>query len=383
MFSSAQRIAKVKVKGETSPVIVPISSNKPDIPASIEIKWQKIVDLVASIMQVPTGLITRLTTENLEIFIASQTEKNPYQKNDKDKLGIGMFCETVAGKRRQMLVGDINDTDYWRNNPHAVFGMHSYLGVPIQWEDGELFGTFCMLNDETNMFTQNFIDLMSQFKEIIETDLKYLLAQKQLEKKLSEKELQLREVHHRIKNHFNLLISFIRLQSSEITDTEVNNILMELQGRIKTISLIHEKLYQNTDCSAPCLDLYIQELCDFIVQDFTQHRIKIHYDIENAVFPLNVSIPIALLISELVTNSIKHAFPGVADPAIEIRIRHTSPNSLLINYQDNGVGLPPSFDLNNTPSMGMRLIRALTDQLNGKIEIHNNKGMYCEIVVPY
>ena len=115
-----------------SEVIVPISSGKPNIPKKIQMKWQKIVDLIAQIMNVPTGLITKLSTENLEIFIASDTEKNPYKKNDKDKLGLGMFCETVAGRRKEMMVTDTNNSDYWRNNPHARFGMHSYLGVPIQ-----------------------------------------------------------------------------------------------------------------------------------------------------------------------------------------------------------------------------------------------------------
>lgn len=382
MPETVQKYARVKVENETTQVILPITTNKPEIPEQMQQKWQKIVDLTAKIMNVPSGLITRLTTENLEILIASQTKGNPYKKHDHDKLGIGMFCETVAGKRHGMLVNDTWESEYWKNNPHAPLGMRSYLGMPIQWEDGEMFGTFCVLTDKTNQFTNDYVELIQQFKDIIETDLKYLLFYEQLLKKLSEKELQIREVHHRIKNQFNLLISMIYLQSKEINnETNIQNILMEIQNRIRTISLIHEKLYQTGGTTAPVLDVYIKQLCGFIIQDFMQQNIDMVYNIEPLSLPPDISLPCALIISELMTNSIKHAFKGISNPQISLHISRSG-DAVTINYRDNGVGLPEDFDLDHSESMGMRLIKGLSMQLHGTLEFIKKHGVECKIVFP-
>jgi GAF domain-containing protein len=196
--------ARVKVLGENELVVVPVSHNKPDIPGQIIDKWQRIVDIVASIMHVPTGLITQLTEETLEIVVASNTKGNPYKRGDHDRLGIGMFCETVAGRRHEMRVDDVSVDEYWEKNPHAGLGMKAYMGVPIEWEDGELFGTFCMLTDKANSYQDEFLLLLREFKEIIETDLKYILLKNELEERLSARELELREIHHRLKNQLNI-----------------------------------------------------------------------------------------------------------------------------------------------------------------------------------
>ncbi len=362
--------AQVKVENEPTHVIVPISSGKPNIPESIQMKWQKIVDLIARIMNVPTGLITRLTVENLEIFVASNNIKNPYHKDDKDKLGIGMFCETVAGKRREMMVTDTEKSDFWRNNPHAQFGMHAYLGVPIEWKDGEIFGTLCMLDDKANPYSEEFQDLIRQFKEIIETDLDNLVLQEQLEKRLSAQEMQIREAHHRIRNHFNLLISFLRLQSKKLHDEQdMQMILMELESRIKTVSLIHEKLYKTSGAQKIPLDQYIQELCDYIVHNLSDQKITIHYHIDPVKMTPKLSVPCGIIVSELVTNSLKHAFEGIKDPEIAIQIKQSAFDKITINYQDNGIGLPGDFNIESTDSLGMSLIKMSTQQLEGEIKI--------------
>jgi GAF domain-containing protein len=280
MRQADSRVALVKVINEKEKLLIPISSNKPAIPDSVQEKWQKIVDLVAKIMSVPTGLITRLTEKNLEIFIASQTNGNPYSKDDKDSLGIGMFCETVAGKKKPMLVQDTEPIEFWRTNPHAGFGMHAYMGVPIVWKDGELFGTFCMLNDKTNTFTPEFLDLMLQFKDIIETDLQYALVNEELEEKLTKTELLIREVHHRTKNHFNLLISFINLQSGK-NAAKLDEILSNIQNRVHAISMVHEQLYSKKNNDQIRLREYITRLCEIILNNLSGSKVTSEFDIDD------------------------------------------------------------------------------------------------------
>ncbi len=375
MTSNSHQYARVKIENQPGKVIIPISTEKPDIPEHIQIKWQRIVDLVARIMKVPTGLITQLTTEELQIIVASKTRGNPYKNSDKDSLGIGMFCETVAGRRKEMLVANTDDSDYWRNNPHAPFGMHSYLGVPIQWDDGELFGTFCMLDSKANQFSEEFQELLQQFKEIIETDLNHLLLQEELENKLSRKDIQIREAHHRIKNHFNLLISLIRIQSKELDDDQkTQTLLSEIENRIRTISLIHEKLYRKCDESEIPMDNYIRQLCDYLLKSLTNTHITIEYSIESIALIPEISIPCGFIISELTTNSIKHAFLNVDNPKIQIGLNKDMDNQLILTYEDNGVGLPEDFGFEKSDSIGLELIRIMVAQLKGKIEILDKNG---------
>ena len=375
MCQEKQNYARVKVENESEAVIVPISTKKPEIPEEVQEKWQKIVNLVARIIHVPTGLITRLTATDLEIFIASKTEGNPYKKNDKDRLGIGMFCETVAGRRREMMVTDTESSDYWRKNPHAGLGMHAYLGIPIQWEDGELFGTFCMLDDKSNQFTVEFQDLIRQFKEIIETDLKVLLLQEQMAQKLSKKEFQLREVHHRIKNHFNFLISFLRIQSRGLeNEPETQQILKELQNRIHVISLIHDELQHSEENAKIPLAQYIPKLCNYMIQHLSHRDISIKYAIDPLMLTPEPSVSIGYIVSELITNSMKHAFKDTGNPEINIRIEQTDPEKIRIQYHDNGSGLPESFTLDESRSAGTLLLKSMIQQMNGDVKTASNSG---------
>ena len=378
MQNETGRYASVRVEGENNLVIVPISFKKPDIPTAVQQKWQKIVDLVAGIIQVPSGLITRLTEENLEIVAASTTKGNPYKGGDHDSLGIGMFCETVAGKRQNLLVDDTFTTAYWAGNPHAGFGMRTYMGVPIKWEDGELFGTFCMLSDKASSLESSFLDLMQQFKEIIETDLRYTLLQKELEERLSVKQLEIREMHHRLKNQFILLIGYIDLQVFGTAENGVKDALKEVQNRIQAVSLIHEELYKSSTGRAPSLDVYLPRLCGYILENLMKGGIAVEYAIESISLQMEQEIAIAMIVSELFTNSAKHAFPGGISGSttgkISLQVKGETDSSLSLVYRDNGIGLPATFNQGESKSLGLTLLNALTIQLNGTMETENEGG---------
>jgi two-component sensor histidine kinase len=373
MTSNTVALARLKVENESGLIIVPISTNKPHIPDFIEQKWQRIVDLIAYVLHVPTGLITRLTTENLEVFIASATQGNPYKKNDKDSLGIGMFCETVAGKRKEMLVQDTNISEFWKHNPHAGLGMHSYMGVPIQWEDGEIFGTFCMLDDKVNQFTDEFQKLIIEFKEIIETDLNYILLNEDLKKKLTTSEMYIREVHHRIKNQFNLLIGYISLQRRD-NKIDIHSVLSDLQNRIKAISLLHDKLYSKGNQDEPFLHEYINDLSRTILKDFMDLGVNLKLEIDPIYVSLDISVPIGLIICELISNSLKHAFKKTKNPVIHIAFHKLSSERIEMVYADNGPGYPDGFNVDKLDSLGMSLIKMLTAQLHGEMCLSNDGG---------
>ncbi len=377
MKIGTRKYAKVRVEGFSDAIIVPVSTDKPDIPEKVQVKWQKIVDLMARIIKVPSGQITRVTEENLEIFVASRDTGNPFKNDDIAPLGFGMFCETVLGRREQMTVADVRPSDYWKNNPFINTGMLSYTGIPIEWEDGELFGTFCFLDDKANEFSSEFLELIRQFKEIIEADLQSVLLQQDLQKRLTAQEMLVREAHHRINNHFSLLIGYIQLRAEEREeDHNVHDVLLDVQSRIRSISLIHEKLCRSADECLPPLDVYITQLCDHIIADVTKIKIAVHSEIEPLELSMELTVAIGLIISELLTNSIKYAFAGNESPRIDINIKRDTERKLSLQYRDNGVGLPAGFDIMRAGSLGMTLIRGQVDQLHGELQIESGKGAH-------
>ena len=369
-----ERYARVKVEGVEQLVTIPISWQKPEIPKDVQNKWQEIVDLTALILKVPSGLITRLTEDNLEIVVASRTEGNPYKNNDRDRLGIGMFCETVAGRRERMVVEDIGLSDYWRNNPHAKLGMRSYIGVPIRWEDGELFGTFCMLDGKSKRYEKEFMELLEHFKYLIETDLKNILLREELEKRLSASEMRLREIHHRIKNQFNILISYISLESRGKSGADFHETLTKIRHRIAALSLIHENLCLSDTLAVPSLDAYLERLCSYILDDFNGKDVEVEFNIDDIGVGMDAEISIGLIVSELITNSLKHAFAGKSAKRIALRVARLDEKTVELEYRDNGAGLPPDFAAAERSSLGMRILLALARQLDGDLKTSNDEG---------
>jgi two-component sensor histidine kinase len=371
----AASIAKVKVKGEEALVPVPISNGKPEIPDRVLEKWQGIVDLVAEILGVPTGLITRLTEKRLEIVVDSATKGNPYKRGDSDALGIGMFCETVAGKNKPMVVANTSSDEYWKKNPHAGFGMRAYLGVPIHWEDGELFGTFCMLDDKANAYSAKYRELLERFKEMIETDLAHILLLNELQSKLGANEILLREMHHRIKNQFNLLISFVSLKSRDAPESRFQETLKEIRDRVMALSLIHENLYKSEGLAVPSVEDYIPKLCSYILDDFSATAVRAEYELDDIRPSMDEEIAIGLMIAELVGNSLKHAFSsGVESPEVRIALRGARASEAVLEYRDNGKGLPPGFDPSKASSLGMQVLLGLANQMGGNLEAWSDGG---------
>ena len=124
------------------------------VPAEIVRKWQEIVDLTAEIMHVPSALIMRVEPPNIKVFVSSETQGNPYELDEAASLNTGLYCETVMKTRQPLLVPDALRYEAWKSNPDIKLGMISYLGMPISWPDGEIFGTICVLDNNPNEYSE-------------------------------------------------------------------------------------------------------------------------------------------------------------------------------------------------------------------------------------
>lgn len=196
-----------------------------------------------------------------------------------------------------------------------------------------------------------------------------------LRKLLSEKEILLKEVHHRVKNNLQVISSILNLQSSYVKDQKTLDILRESQNRIKAMSFIHESLYRSDDFSFVNFSSYINSLSSNLVQTYIiKHgNVNLELDLGDVNLSLDQAIPCGLIINELVSNSIKYAFPANRQGKISIELIKEK-DKIYLKVSDNGIGLPDNINVENTDTLGLQLVYILVSQLDGDIKVINKKG---------
>lgn len=216
-------------------------------------------------------------------------------------------------------------------------------------------------------------------------------AEQQLQASLQEKELLLKEVHHRVKNNLQVISSIFSLQSMYIQDPQILSILAESQNRIRSMALIHEKLYQSNNLAKVDFADYLKSLTRNLFDSYnvSPNLIGLNLQVNNVDLNLDTAIACGLLINELVSNALKHGFPyrepgqGKARMGeITIVFTQISQGTLFLEVRDNGVGLPKDLNIAETNSLGLRLVRALTRQLRGQLEMQNQGGTVFQLTFP-
>jgi PAS domain S-box-containing protein len=208
-------------------------------------------------------------------------------------------------------------------------------------------------------------------------------AEEKIKSALQEKEVLLREIHHRVKNNLQVIISLINMNMLDFTDREVVNKFKELQERVRTMSLVHEDLYMSENLAQIEFKNYINKLTSNLFSAYgVGEKINCSLNISNVLLDIDTAIPSGLIVNELVTNALKYAFPPEklnkqktgTDFEIYVEFREENEKCILI-VRDNGVGLPENFDFETNKTMGLRLVNILVnDQLNGSMKVKNNPG---------
>jgi len=208
-------------------------------------------------------------------------------------------------------------------------------------------------------------------------------AEETITASLNEKEILLREIHHRVKNNLQIITSLIRLQNRQITDPGTMHALLDSESRIRSMALVHEKLYRSTDLANIDFTDYIRSLTTSLITAYATdpHRIRLVIDVKDVSLDINRAIPVGLIMNELVANALKHAFPEGWSGEITIKGRRT-PAGITLSVQDNGVGLPEGLDWRNTSTLGLHLIITLIQQVHGSIELNSTGGTSFEMFIP-
>lgn len=204
-----------------------------------------------------------------------------------------------------------------------------------------------------------------------------------LKESLKEKEILLKEIHHRVKNNLQIISSLLSLQNDSISLENFRKSINDSRTRIRTMAMIHEKLYRTSNFANLEFGDYVTDLINYLYHTYNpeQGKIKIREDYNKIVLPLDMAIPMGLIINELVSNVFKYAFPGDTKGCLSVYMQLEN-DQLRLVIKDDGVGIPEGTDTENTATLGLVMVRNLVQQLKGEFEIMSAGGVECIISIP-
>jgi two-component sensor histidine kinase len=250
------------------------------------------------------------------------------------------------------------------------------LGVPLKTESAKIgvlavqtYRTEARIGEEEKALL---LFLSSQVAMAIER----VRGRERIQTSLREKEALLREIHHRVKNNMQIISSLFNLQAGVITDPAALEGIRECQSRIRSMSLVHEKLYQSGNLAQIQFADYIQSLAVHLFH-FWQvgaDRIKLETDLDPVVLDINTAIPAGLIVNEMISNALEHAFPHGRRGTVRVELHSQGAEAHEISVRDDGVGLPEGFDTAAQETLGLQLIHMLAGQLDGTVRIVRQGG---------
>lgn len=245
--------------------------------------------------------------------------------------------------------------------------------------NGEFMGMIGLCNKESNF---DFYDRKAM--ENISTTIVEALLRKRAEDKLkqalNDKEMLVREIHHRTKNNLMIMASLLNLTSADIEDEKSREIFHQIQTRAKSMALIHEKLYRSDNFKQINFGDYIRHLARDLFNSFLEdpERVELVMELEDLNLDINTAIPLGLILNELLTNSMKYAFPNGQYGSITIKFFRENEKYVMI-VNDNGIGLPPDLDIEKTDTLGLQLVKSLIGQVEGDILVNRGNGTHITI----
>lgn len=273
-----------------------------------------------------------------------------------------------------------NDRDYSvRATPHGqdelgtlIEGFNEML-VRIQSRDATLNHHRKTLEEQVAVRTAELQDEVTERRR----------AEDRIRHSLDEKEVLLKEIHHRVKNNLQVISSLLSLQSHSVTDHGVRAMFTDSQSRVKSMALIHEKLYRSADLARIPFGEYLGDLIQHIQRTIgPASRIQVRLDVENVLLDIDQAVSCGLIVNELFSNAMKHAFPDGESGIIDIIFRRGLDETITMTICDNGIGLPDGFVLKRAESLGLKLVSTLTKQLSGEIQIVSDEGTTFTITFP-
>ena len=210
------------------------------------------------------------------------------------------------------------------------------------------------------------------------------LAEQRIQASLKEKEVLIREVHHRVKNNMNVISALLRLQSDSIKDVQYKDMFVECGNRVNSMAMIHERLYKSESLAHIDIREYVKSIAETLIRSYRERTagVTLKLDISGVSMGVDTAIPCGLIINELVTNAMKYAFSGGRPGVIAISMHRTEDGKIGLTVSDDGVGIPESMDIRKTETLGIQLVLGLAErQLEGSVEVETTGGTRFNIVI--
>ncbi len=310
----------------------------------------------------------------------------------------GGASRAIVDTQAPVITPDISKDPFGANSLLDQFGMHAYVGVPLL-ADGKAHGVLYAIDREVRDYTPLEVAFLTAtascaatalmkfrlFESLKETNLRLAAevaerrrAEERITASLREKESLLQEVHHRVKNNLQIVSSLLNLQSRDQTDPAIRTAFAESQQRIRSMALIHEMLYQTEDLAEIDFGAYLRTLIPALIRSYGTNAVRVSHEIIAAAIPVRTetAVPLGLIVNELITNSLKHAFPSRRAGRISIEFRRLDEKTFSLMVRDDGVGLPEGFSMEKTSTLGLRLVGMMAGQLSARFEAHSLDGAH-------
>ena len=394
-----KKFSKVTIKETNETKKVRIGSDlNPEVSDELIEKWQSLLDVTARIIDVSAASIMKLHEDHIEVFLNSKTAENPLFAGQKEELIHGLFCETVIGKQESVLIPDATKNPIWKDNPEVDINMISYLGFPVNYPNGEVFGTVCVHDSKENHYSELHQELMANLKKHIEADLELLVSRQRCKELNATKDKFFSIIGHDLKTPFNSLLG-------------MSDLLNRNAGKYSPEKIRHfaQQMYKSAQNAYDLLDnllewarLQRRELKPDLEEVIP---VEIIDEVKELTEPLAHSKDINLkrapesndpvladkemlntILRNLVTNSLKYTNP----PGTVVISTQRLENHLQFTISDTGIGIPPEYldrlfetDGNLSKSdkggekgtgLGLILCKEFVEKLGGKIWVESEFG---------
>ena len=246
----------------------------------------------------------------------------------------------------------------------------------FQWASSSLFPIFETPEDEL-------VNRVGMIQMVVQDITERKLGEQRIQASLSEKEVLLKEIHHRVKNNLQIISSLLHLQSQELGDAKSMNVFSDSQHRIESMSLIHEELYKSADLARVDFAEYMSNLTENLFDSYgvVADQVALGIDVEAPPLDIDKAIPLGLIVNELVSNSLKYAFPESGKGTVAISLNRSESGGFVLTVGDDGIGIQGAIDFGDVQTLGLRLVNTLVGQLKGTVELNRKDGT--EFVIRY
>lgn len=282
------------------------------------------------------------------------------QKKDGTEYITEIIGDVIAVDNKQLVLGTIRDITDREKAENALMELNENLEN--------------LVIERTEKLNKTVIELQNEIEQRI-------LAEEKIKESLVLKEVLLREITHRVKNSLQIISSLVNLQKSTVENTQTIDLLSQVAHRIQSLALIHETLYKSNEYELVKFRDYTASLISYITKTFESPNIEFVTDIDDVILSLDTATNCGMIIMELITNSIKYAFPNHKKGIITISLKAAN-NQGTLCVSDNGIGYPPDTDFRSTKTLGMQLVTSLAQQMEGVIELQRVNGTCFEICFP-